>query len=87
MFMWMLHEEIMEYRNVHVNVTWTDNEIPKCLCECYMITLKGYWNIRMFMWMLHEEIMKYRNVYVNVTWRDNEISKCLCECYMVTLKG
>ncbi len=42
MFMWMLHGNfggVMEYQNVYVNVTWKDNEISKCLCECCMITL------------------------------------------------
>jgi hypothetical protein len=52
MFMWMLHEQIMKYQNVYVNVTWKeddeifqtvyvivtwrDNGISKCLCKCYM---------------------------------------------------
>jgi hypothetical protein len=32
----VLHEEIMEYGNVYVNVTWRDNGISKYLCEYYM---------------------------------------------------
>jgi hypothetical protein len=36
LFMLLLHEGVMEYQNVYVNVTWTDNGISKCLCECCM---------------------------------------------------
>jgi hypothetical protein len=41
MFMWMLHEKIMKYRNVYVNVTWRDNEIS----ECYMKYQNVYVNV------------------------------------------
>jgi hypothetical protein len=32
----MLHETLMIWRTVYVNVTWDYDDLKNCLCKCYM---------------------------------------------------
>jgi hypothetical protein len=54
----MLHETLMIWRTVYVNVTWDYDDLKNCLGKCYM---RLWWFeelFRMICWI----------VYVNVTW-------------------